>query len=91
MALHTDYQRLSAKAEQWHSGAPSRYLCCRLVNAIAREEVTGNPLKQMLKAIDIPAHQMNESSIDLPIVANTVLKHASKFHTSTDQEVQLSH
>ena len=60
---------------------------CRLVNAIRREESTGNPLKVMLKAIDIPPHQMNESSIDAPIVPNRVLQHASKFHTSTDQEV----
>lgn len=65
-------------------------LSCRLVNAITREESTGNPLKQMLKAIDIPPHQMNETSIDPPIVPNHVLQHANKFHTSTDQEVLLS-
>ena len=59
------------------------------MNAITREESTGNPLKHMLKAIDIPLHQMNESSIDAPIVPNRVLQHASKFHTSTDQEVML--
>ena len=62
---------------------------CRLVNAITREESTGNPLKQMLKSIDIPKHQMNDSSIDLPIIPNKVLQHAVKFHTPTDQEVSL--
>ena len=63
----------------------------RLVNAIRREESTGNPLKQMLKSIDIPKHQMNETSIDLPIIHNKVLQHANKFHTPTDQEVLLLH
>ena len=63
--------------------------CCSLVDAIKREESAGNPLKQMLKAIDIPKHQLNESSIDLPIVPNKVLKHANKFHTPTDHEVSL--
>ena len=57
------------------------------MDAIKREESAGNPLKQMLKAIDIPKHQLNESSIDLPIVPNKVLKHANRFHTPTDHEV----
>ena len=63
--------------------------CCSLVDAIKREESTGNPLKQMLKSIDIPKHQLNESSIDLPIVPNKVLQHANRFHTPTDHEVSL--
>lgn len=45
----------------------------------------------MLKSIDIPKHQMNDTSIDLPIIPNKVLQHASKFHTPTDQEVLLFH
>ena len=60
------------------------------MDAIKREESAGNPLKQMLKAIDIPKHQLNESTIDLPIVPNRVLQHANKFHTPTDHEVSPS-
>ena len=63
--------------------------CCSLVDAIKREESTGNPLKQMLKSIDIPRHQLNNSSIDLPIVPNKVLQHANRLHTSSDHEVSL--
>ena len=61
------------------------------MDAIKREESAGNPLKQMLKSIDIPKHQLNESSIDLPIIPNKVLQHANKFHTPTDHEVSPFH
>lgn len=63
--------------------------CClllRLIKAIHREEETGHPLKMMINDLGIPKASLNESSFDWPVRHNTVLKHATHFHTTTDHE-----